>query len=83
MIDVGHKGWEVVKIEKYSQIRKEDEDGVNLLDDPSFYLTEDGFSVEESDVVAKSRIGIGNYAEEWTHKPLRFYLKNNSFVSKK
>lgn len=34
----------------------------------------------EQDVVATTRIGIGNRGE-WTQKPLRFYLRGNRFVS--
>ncbi|XP_061214210.1 DNA-3-methyladenine glycosylase [Neopsephotus bourkii] len=34
----------------------------------------------EQDVVATTRIGIGNRGE-WTQKPLRFYLQGNRFVS--
>lgn len=34
----------------------------------------------EQDVVATTRIGIGNRGE-WTQKPLRFYLRGNKFVS--
>ncbi|XP_068555163.1 DNA-3-methyladenine glycosylase [Anas acuta] len=34
----------------------------------------------EQDVVATTRIGVGNRGE-WSHKPLRFYLRGNKFVS--
>ncbi|XP_027539317.1 DNA-3-methyladenine glycosylase isoform X2 [Neopelma chrysocephalum] len=34
----------------------------------------------EQDVVATTRIGIGNRGE-WAQKPLRFYLRGNKFVS--
>ncbi|XP_031451072.1 DNA-3-methyladenine glycosylase isoform X2 [Phasianus colchicus] len=34
----------------------------------------------EQDVVATTRIGIGNRGE-WSQKPLRFYLRGNKFVS--
>ncbi|XP_066054089.1 DNA-3-methyladenine glycosylase isoform X2 [Chamaea fasciata] len=34
----------------------------------------------EQDVVTTTRIGIGNTGE-WAHKPLRFYLRGNRFVS--
>lgn len=34
----------------------------------------------EQDVVATTRIGIGNRGE-WAQKPLRFYLRGNRFVS--
>lgn len=50
-------------------------------------LTSDNFYIAESEnterivIVKKSRIGVA-YAKEWAKKPLRFYIKNNSFVSK-
>jgi DNA-3-methyladenine glycosylase len=34
------------------------------------------------DIVVRSRIGV-DYAGEWADKPLRFYIKDNSFVSRK
>ncbi|MFV0388954.1 MAG: DNA-3-methyladenine glycosylase [Pyrinomonadaceae bacterium] len=34
-----------------------------------------------AEIVCGSRVGI-DYAEEWAEKPLRFWLKGNSFVSK-
>jgi len=42
---------------------------------------EDDETVDESKVVACSRIGIANYAQEWTEKPLRFYVRDNKCVS--
>ena len=33
-------------------------------------------------IVAKTRIGI-DYAGSWAKKPWRFYIKENSFISKK
>ncbi|HVT63419.1 MAG TPA: DNA-3-methyladenine glycosylase [Legionellaceae bacterium] len=32
-------------------------------------------------IIAKPRIGV-HYAKEWADKPLRFYVKGNSFISK-
>lgn len=43
---------------------------------------EDGFSVPKKNIVAKPRIGI-NYAEEAIDWPLRFYIKDNPYISKK
>jgi len=42
---------------------------------------EDGCQVADSDIVPCSRIGIGNYAKEWTNKPLRFYVRGCRSVS--
>jgi len=47
----------------------------------SYLWLEDGDQVPDSDIIACSRIGIGNYAGEWTNKPLRFYIKGCPSVS--
>ncbi|XP_040212953.1 DNA-3-methyladenine glycosylase [Rana temporaria] len=51
----------------------------DLASDQSAWL-EAGSEVMEEDIVSCARIGIG-YAGEWTHKPLRFYIKDNQYVS--
>jgi len=43
---------------------------------------EKGDNIKVVDIVSTPRIGI-DYAEEWAKKKLRFYIKNNPFVSKK
>jgi len=43
---------------------------------------EDGERIPARQVVSGPRIGI-DYAEEWIDKPWRFWLKRNSFVSRK
>jgi len=47
----------------------------------SYLWLEDGDQVPDSDIIACPRIGIGNYAEEWTNKPLRFYVRSCRSVS--
>lgn len=42
----------------------------------------DHCSFSSSQIVAAPRVGI-DYAREWKDKPLRFYVKNSKFVSKK
>jgi DNA-3-methyladenine glycosylase len=38
--------------------------------------------IEQSiQIIEAPRIGV-HYAKEWAHKPLRFYIKDNAFVSK-
>jgi DNA-3-methyladenine glycosylase len=50
-------------------------------------LTSDNFFIAEPEnnekivIVKKSRIGV-DYAKHWAKRHLRFYIKNNSFVSK-
>ncbi|XP_076764807.1 putative 3-methyladenine DNA glycosylase [Xylocopa sonorina] len=39
--------------------------------------------VEDLNVVKCRRIGIDNYGEEWTNKPLRYYIYGNKAVSKR
>ncbi|XP_063790280.1 DNA-3-methyladenine glycosylase [Pseudophryne corroboree] len=51
----------------------------DLATDKSAWL-EAGSSILEEDIASCARIGIGN-AGEWTHKPLRFYIKDNKYVS--
>ncbi|KAM5152054.1 DNA-3-methyladenine glycosylase isoform 1-T3 [Mantella aurantiaca] len=51
----------------------------DLASDQSAWL-EAGSEVAEEEIVSCARIGIG-YAGEWTHKPLRFYIKGNQYVS--
>ncbi|CAK9802291.1 DNA-3-methyladenine glycosylase [Anthophora plagiata] len=43
---------------------------------------EDG-EMEEIKIVKCRRIGIDNYGEEWTNKPLRYYIHGNKAVSKR
>ncbi|XP_075035980.1 DNA-3-methyladenine glycosylase isoform X2 [Mixophyes fleayi] len=51
----------------------------DLATDQSTWL-EAGSKILEEDIVPCARIGISN-AGEWTHKPLRFYIKDNKYVS--
>lgn len=46
------------------------------------YVSDDGFKVSPQDIVARPRIGV-DYAGNAAEWPLRFYLKNNPFVSRK
>ncbi|RWS22065.1 DNA-3-methyladenine glycosylase-like protein [Leptotrombidium deliense] len=41
---------------------------------------EDGDTIEKEEIVVAPRIGI-NVAAEWKYKPLRFYIRNNDYVS--
>ncbi len=43
---------------------------------------EDGAKISDSEIASGKRIGI-DYAEEYTEKPWRFWLKGNMFVSRK
>lgn len=37
---------------------------------------------DPKEIIATSRIGVG-YAKDWALKPLRFYIENNPYISKK
>lgn len=39
-------------------------------------------TAEKFSIVARPRVGV-DYAKEWAAKPLRFYIKDNRFISKK
>jgi DNA-3-methyladenine glycosylase len=47
---------------------------------PPFYI-KDGESLQSKDIIETARVGI-DYAAEWVGKPWRFYIKNNSYVSR-
>jgi DNA-3-methyladenine glycosylase len=55
-------------------------DGADLLGDRVWL--EEGEHVPRSRIMSGPRIGI-DYAEEWIHKPWRFWIRNNPFVSRK
>ena len=59
------------------------QDGLCLFDpDSPLWIEEDDFEVKESDIVKAFRIGV-EYAKEAALWPLRFYLKDNPYVSRK
>lgn len=41
---------------------------------------EEGTKIKPNQIIASKRIGI-DYAKEWAHKPWRFYIKDNPFIS--
>ena len=51
-----------------------------LLTDDQIWL-ESGRKISTNEIICGKRIGI-DYAEEFAEKPWRFWLKNNSFVSR-
>ncbi len=52
------------------------------LTKPPFYIRADGVKVSANNIVQAPRIGV-DYANEWKHKPWRFYISDNPFVSVK
>ncbi|NWZ01523.1 3MG glycosylase, partial [Loxia curvirostra] len=52
----------------------------DLTQDAAIWMVPGQDPPGEQDVVATTRIGIGNRGE-WAQKPLRFYLRGNRFVS--
>jgi DNA-3-methyladenine glycosylase len=56
-----------------------DHNSLDLCDSEDVYLEDDGFCDFDTD--RSVRIGI-DYAEEYIYKPWRFFVKDNSYVSK-
>ena len=50
------------------------------LQSSEIYIGDDGFLVDENNIICTPRIGVA-YAGEDALRPYRFYLKGNSFVS--
>lgn len=50
------------------------------LNSKEIFLADDGFLLEQENIVADKRIGV-DYAGEHALWPYRFYIKNNKFVS--
>lgn len=70
------------KLCRFYQITKE-HDGLQLWKKNSpLYVTDDGCKVPRSQIAVRPRIGV-DYAAEAAPWPLRFYIKDNPFVSKK
>lgn len=46
------------------------------------YIEDRGLQITSSEIIETKRVGI-DYAGEWKDKPLRFYIKDNPFVSKR
>jgi len=46
------------------------------------FLIDDGFKIDDRDIVKKARIGI-DYAQEFKDVPWRWYIRDNMFVSRK
>lgn len=55
-------------------------DRTDLLGDEVWL--EEGVKVPRSKIVSGPRVGI-DYAQEWIHKPWRFWVRDNPFVSRK
>lgn len=53
---------------------------LDLTDNNEIWLEDDDYKVKK--IIEAERIGI-NYAEEYIHKPWRFYISDNSYVSLK
>lgn len=56
--------------------------GLDICKSKEIYIEDRGEKVREEDIVSAKRIGI-DYAGEWRDRLLRFYIKDNIFVSKR
>ncbi|KAL1227519.1 DNA-3-methyladenine glycosylase [Trichinella spiralis] len=62
-------------------ITKQKFNKVNLCKSNELYFAESITPDESFEILSSPRIGI-DYAEEWSQKPLRFYVKESPFVSR-
>ncbi|XP_044270088.1 DNA-3-methyladenine glycosylase-like [Tribolium madens] len=56
---------------------------IDLTESGVLWLEDDGFEVEEQQIMRSTRVGIGSAGEEWVGMPLRFYILGNPHVSKR
>ena len=54
----------------------------DLVNSDKIWLEDRGEVIKKSQIVSAKRIGV-DYAGEWAERLWRFYIKNNSFVSRK
>lgn len=54
--------------------------GCDLLGD-TLFVSDSGYE-RPPEIIETPRIGVA-YAKEWAHERLRFYIKNNSFISRR
>lgn len=65
-------------------INKMNSNKINMCVSDELYIEKDpDYDDSENKIVKTSRIGINSAGEEWANKPLRFYILNNPFVSKR
>ncbi|MGE5087285.1 MAG: DNA-3-methyladenine glycosylase [Bacillota bacterium] len=70
------------KLCKYYDITR-NQDGVALWRKNSpLYVSDDQYKVTRSQIVSRPRVGV-DYAGEAAQWPLRFYIKDNPYISKK
>ena len=55
--------------------------GLKLYDKSNIWIEDHHEQISEKDIIMSPRVGIA-YANEWAHKPWRFYIKNHLAVSK-
>ncbi len=59
-----------------------DQNGIALSKQTStIFIEEDGYNLASDSIVKGPRVGIA-YAQDYAHKPWRYYIKNNPSVSK-
>jgi DNA-3-methyladenine glycosylase len=55
---------------------------LDLTKSKELWLEDRGVIVKPTQIVKTKRVGV-DYAGDWAHKPWRFYIKGNNFISKK
>lgn len=65
-------------------INKDNCNRLNLCESDELWLEVDPeFDYNDVQIMRTSRIGVKSAGEEWANKPLRFYILNNPYVSKR
>lgn len=64
-------------------ITKENCNKIDLCKSTELWIEHDNTCSNSFQIIDTTRIGIGQAAEEWVRKPLRFYVKDNLYVSKR
>ena len=71
------------KLTEALHITKADMNQVDLATDSSSWMERGEMKMEETDIVRCPRIGVDYATTECVKKPLRFYIRGNSCVSKR
>lgn len=58
-----------------------DQDGIDLVTDDQLWIEDHSIKVPRNAIASGPRIGV-HYAQEWAEKPYRFWIEDNTSVSK-
>jgi len=69
------------KLSQAMCITKDNSNMIDMTNNANFYVTDDGMSVKDEDVVTCRRIGVNGYGEDAANKLYRFYIRGSQHVS--